>query len=144
MLAMRANTKRHFVGNIDVTSPQQAVMGRIYNIGDDFSHVVDRQLAQESRSFVSVGTTNFDIDKRQPEVIKMIAQDTGAQYIIGGDITDLTATIESKLLKDDVTNRQFALEMQVFDGKTGHQVYNRSYREVAKWPFAKTSEGYYP
>lgn len=132
--------KTFLVGNIDVTSPQQAVMGRIYNIGDDFGHVVDRQLAQESRSFVSVGTTNYDIDKRRPEVIKMIAQDTGAQYIIGGDITDLTATIESKLLKDDIINRQFALEMQVFDGKTGHQVYNRSYREVAKWPFAKTSE----
>jgi hypothetical protein len=128
------------VGNIDVTSPQQAVMGRIYNIGDDFSHVVDRQLAKESRSFVSVGTTNYDIDKRRPEVIKMIAQDTGAQYIIGGEITDLTATIESKLLKDDIINRQFALEMQVFDGKTGHQIYTRSYREVAKWPFAKTSE----
>ncbi len=132
--------KTFLVGNIDVSSPQQAVMGRIYNIGDDFGHVVNRQLAQESRSFVSVGTTNYDIDKRRPEVIKMIAQDTGAQYIIGGDITDLTATIESKLLKDDIINRQFALEMQVFDGKTGHQVYNRSYREVAKWPFAKTSE----
>lgn len=132
--------KTFLVGNIDVTSPQQAVMGRIYNLGDDFGHVVDRQLAQESRSFVSVGTTDYDIDKRRPEVIKMIAQDTGAQYIIGGDITDLTATVESKLLKDDVINRQFAFEMQVFDGKTGHQVYNRSYREVAKWPFAKTSE----
>ncbi|WP_434566766.1 flagellar assembly protein FlgT [Vibrio chagasii] len=132
--------KTFLVGNIDVTSPQQAVMGRIYNIGDDFSHVVDRQLAKESRSFVSVGTTNYDIDKRRPEVIKMIAQDTGAQYIIGGEITDLTATIESKLLKDDIINRQFALEMQVFDGKTGHQIYTRSYREVAKWPFAKTSE----
>ena len=70
----------------------------------------------------------------------MIAQDTGAQYIIGGEITDLTATIESKLLKDDIINRQFALEMQVFDGKTAHQIYTRSYREVAKWPFAKTSE----
>ena len=30
--------------------------------------------------------------------------------------------------------------MQVFDGKTEHQIYTRSYREVAKWPFAKTSE----
>ena len=38
----------------------------------------------------------------------MIAQDTGAQYTIGGEITDLTATIESKLLKDDIINRQFA------------------------------------
>ena len=136
----RQYKKTFLVGNIDVTSPQQAVMGRIYNIGDDFSHVVDRQLAKESRSFVSVGTTNYDIDKRRPEVIKMIAQDTGAQYIIGGEITDLTATIESNLIKDDIINRQFALEMQVFDGKTGHQIYTRSYREVAKWPFAKTSE----
>ncbi|MFA0724730.1 flagellar assembly protein T N-terminal domain-containing protein, partial [Vibrio sp. 10N.222.49.E5] len=73
--------KTFLVGNIDVTSPQQAVMGRIYNIGDDFGHVVDRQLAKESRSFVSVGTTNYDIDKRRPDIIKMIAQDTGAQYI---------------------------------------------------------------
>lgn len=122
--------KTFLVGNIDVASPQQAVMGRIYNIGDDFSHVVDRQLAQESRSFVSVGTTNYDIDKRRPEVIKMIAQDTGAQYIIGGDITDLTATIESKLLKDDVINRQFALEMQVFDGK---QVIKFTIVAIVKW-----------
>lgn len=132
--------KTFLVGNIDVASPQQAVMGKIYKVGDDFSHVVNRQLSQESRSFVSVGTTDYEIDKRQPEILKMIAQDTGAQYIIGGVITDLTATIESKLLKDDVINRQFALEMQVFDGKTGHEVYNKAYREVAKWPFPKTSE----
>jgi len=132
--------KTFLVGNIDVASPQQAVMGKVYKIGDDFSHVVNRQLSQESRSFVSVGTTDYEIDKRRPEMLKMIAQDTGAQYIIGGVITDLSATIESKLLRDDIINRQFALEMQVFDGKTGHEVYNRSYREVAKWPFPKTSE----
>ncbi|MFA0567739.1 flagellar assembly protein FlgT [Vibrio gallaecicus] len=132
--------KTFLVGNIDVASPQQAVMGKVYKIGDDFSHVVNRQLSQESRSFVSVGTTDYEIDKRRPEMLKMIAQDTGAQYVIGGVITDLSATIESKLLRDDIINRQFALEMQVFDGKTGHEVYNRSYREVAKWPFPKTSE----
>ncbi|MBW3696338.1 flagellar basal-body protein [Vibrio sp. T187] len=132
--------KTFLVGNIDIASPQQAVMGRIYKLGDDFSHVVNRQLSQESRSFVSVGTTDYEINKRQPEILKMIAQDTGAQYIIGGVITDLTATVESKLLRDDIINRQFALEMQVFDGKTGHEVYNRAYREVAKWPFPKTSE----
>lgn len=37
-------------------------------------------------------------------------------------------------------NRQFALEMQVYDGKTGNEIYARNYREVAKWPFAKTSQ----
>ncbi|MCG6214504.1 flagellar assembly protein FlgT [Vibrio furnissii] len=132
--------KTFLVGNIDVASPQQAVMGQIYDVGDDFAHVIDRQIAQESHSFVSVGTTNYDIDARNPERIKMIAQDSGAQYIIGGVITDLTATIEQKLLKDDVINRQFALEMRVFDGKTGNEVFKHNYREVASWPFAKTSQ----
>ena len=70
----------------------------------------------------------------------MIAQDTGAQYIIGGVITDLTATIEQKLLQEDNINRQFALDMTVFDGKTGNEVYNKNYREVARWPFPKTSQ----
>ncbi|ENU5814497.1 flagellar assembly protein FlgT [Vibrio fluvialis] len=132
--------KTFLVGNIDVASPQQAVMGQIYDIGDDFAHVVDRQIAQESHSFVSVGTTNYDIDARNPERIKMIAQDSGAQYIIGGVITDLTATVDQKLLQDDVINRQFALEMRVYDGKTGNEVFKRNYREVASWPFAKTSQ----
>lgn len=132
--------KTFLVGNVDIASPQQAVMGQIYDVGDDFANIINRQLDQESVNFVSVGTTDFEIDKRNPQRLKMIAQDTGAQYIIGGVITDLTATIDSKLLSSDVINRQFALEMTVYDGKTGNEVYNRNYREVASWPFAKTSQ----
>ncbi|MGY3686264.1 flagellar assembly protein FlgT [Vibrio coralliilyticus] len=132
--------KTFLVGNIDVESPQQAVMGQIYSVGDDFATVINRQLDQQSANFVSVGTTDYEISQRYPERLKMIAEDTGAQYIIGGVITDLTATIERKLLRDDIINRQFALEMTVFDGKTGNEVYNRNYREVARWPFPKTSQ----
>jgi len=132
--------KTFLVGNIDIASPQQAVMGQIYDVGDDFSHIVNRQLEQDSVSFVSVGTTDYEIDKNNPAVLQMIAQDTSAQYIISGEITDLTATVEKKLLGDDMINRQFALEMQVYDGKTGQEVYNKSYREVALWPFAKSSQ----
>ncbi len=132
--------KTFLVGNIDLASPRQAVMGQIYNIGDDFSHIVNRQLDQESVSFVSVGTTDYNIDKRNPAMLQMIAQDLNAQYIIGGTITDLTATIDQKFLKDDSINRQFALEMEVYDGKTGQEVYSRSYREVAVWGFPKTSQ----
>ncbi|EID0034067.1 flagellar assembly protein FlgT [Vibrio alginolyticus] len=132
--------KTILVGNIEVASPQQAVMGQIYQVGDDFSHVVNRQLDQTSRSFVSVGTTDYSISSNYPARTQMIAQDNGAQYIIGGVITDLTATVESQLLQDDIINRQFALEMKVFDGKTGHEIFNKAYREVARWPFAKTSQ----
>ncbi|ENP8310118.1 flagellar assembly protein FlgT [Vibrio alginolyticus] len=132
--------KTMLVGNIEVASPQQAVMGQIYQVGDDFSHVVNRQLDQTSRSFVSVGTTDYSISSNYPARTQMIAQDNGAQYIIGGVITDLTATVESQLLQDDIINRQFAIEMKVFDGKTGHEIFNKAYREVARWPFAKTSQ----
>ncbi|MFH4601190.1 flagellar assembly protein FlgT [Vibrio diabolicus] len=132
--------KTILVGNIEVASPQQAVMGQIYQVGDDFSRVVNRQLDQTSRSFVSVGTTDYSISSNYPARTQMIAQDNGAQYIIGGVITDLTATVESQLLQDDIINRQFALEMKVFDGKTGHEIFNKAYREVARWPFAKTSQ----
>ncbi|MCS0450284.1 flagellar assembly protein FlgT [Vibrio diabolicus] len=132
--------KTILVGNIEVASPQQAVMGQIYQVGDDFSRVVNRQLDQTSRSFVSLGTTDYSISSNYPARTQMIAQDNGAQYIIGGVITDLTATVESQLLQDDIINRQFALEMKVFDGKTGHEVFNKAYREVARWPFAKTSQ----
>ncbi|HHX8492115.1 TPA: flagellar assembly protein FlgT [Vibrio diabolicus] len=132
--------KTILVGNIEVASPQQAVMGQIYQVGDDFSRVVNRQLDQTSRSFVSVGTTDYSISSNYPARTQMIAQDNGAQYIIGGVITDLTATVESQLLQDDIINRQFALEIKVFDGKTGHEVFNKAYREVARWPFAKTSQ----
>ncbi|KII80486.1 flagellar assembly protein FlgT [Vibrio renipiscarius] len=132
--------KTFLVGNIDLASPQQAVMGQVYSLGDDFAQVINRQLDQESSSFVSVGTTDFEINKHNPERLKMIAEDTGAQYIVGGTITDLTATIDQKLLKDDTTNRQFAMELTIFDGKTGSEVYTRNYREVALWPFPKTSQ----
>ncbi len=132
--------KTLLVGNVDVASPQQAVMGQIYQVGDDFSYVMNRQFDQTSRSFVSVGTTDYSISRNYPARTQMIAQDNGAQYIVGGVITDLTATVESKVLKDDIINRQFALEIKVFDGKTGHEVFNKNYREVARWPFAKTSQ----
>lgn len=132
--------KTFLVGNIDLASPQQAVMGQIYSVGDDFAQVINRQLDQESASFVSVGTTDYEINKRNPERIKMIAEDTDAQYVLGGTITDLTATIEQNVLKSDVINRQFAMELTVFDGKTGSEVYTRSYREIARWPFPKTSQ----
>ncbi|PNQ55608.1 flagellar basal-body protein, partial [Vibrio agarivorans] len=132
--------KTMLVGNINIVSPQQAVMGQIYKLGDDFSRVLNRQIGETSRSFVSVGMTDYSLNKRYPERTTMIAQDNNAQYIIGGSITDLTATIDVKLIKEDVINRQFALEMNVYDGKTGHEIFNKNYREVASWPFVKTSQ----
>ncbi len=131
--------KTFLVGNFNIEQPQQAVMGQIYTVGEDFSRILDRQIDSQSTSFLSVGTTNYRLSKDQPEMVKMIAEDHAAQYLISGNITDLTATIESKLLGADIINRQFAADVSVIDGKTGHEIYRKNYRQIAGWPFAKTS-----
>ncbi|CED72068.1 putative exported protein [Aliivibrio wodanis] len=132
--------KTFMTSEISIDAPQQAVMGKVYKLGEDLSTVFSRQLDKESQSFISVGNTNVRLDQRQPEVAKMIAEDHGAQYIFSGNITDLSATIEKNLLKKDTINRQFAIEVSVLDGKTGQTIYNNNYREVAQWDFPKTSE----
>ncbi len=132
--------KTILIGDLALMSPQQAVMGQLYDIGTDYAQVLSKQLSQQSKSFASVGTTEYAIGKDHPERIKMIAQDTAAQYILRGNITDMTATISQTSGGDESINRQFALEMEVYDGKTGNQIMTHNYREVAHWPFPKTSQ----
>jgi hypothetical protein len=132
--------KTLLIDNIDLISPQQAVMGQIYELGDDFARVLSKQLTQQSHSFISVGTTDYGIDKHHATRIKMIAEDMGAQYILSGKITDLTATIGTNTSGNEVINRQFAMDIAVFDGKTGNEIMDHNYREIARWPFPKTSQ----
>ncbi|MCE0494432.1 flagellar assembly protein FlgT [Vibrio salinus] len=128
--------KTFLVSNFDIENPQQAVMGQLYDLGTDFARVLNRQIDQTSQSFVSVGTTDYRLDGHSPSRLEMIAEDKGAQYLVSGEITDLSATANS----DDTINRQFSMNVRVYDGKTGNEVMQRKYREVARWPFPKTSQ----
>lgn len=131
--------KTLLIDDMTLLSPQQAVIGQMYDLGTDFSTLLSNQLDKQSASFLSVGTADYAIDKSNPTRIQMIAEDKGAQYVVAGNITDLSATIAERG-GDDLINRQFALEMQIFDGKTGNEIATRNYREVARWPFPKTSK----
>jgi flagellar H-ring protein FlgT len=128
------------LGEFDLISPQHASMGSIYQIGDDFTSLLQRQIQKKSQSFVVSGITQVPIRPGQPTVMTMLAEDNDAQYIVNGQITDLTSTLDQKFIKDDQVNRQFAATLQVIDGKTGDILFQNNYREIAEWPFAKTSQ----
>lgn len=128
--------KTMLISNMMIESPQQAVMGQIYELGADFSKVLNKQLNLDSNNFLSLGTTDYALDKNEPSRVRMIAQDSDAQYLVSGKITDMTATISGD---ESTINRQFALDLTVFDGKTGNDIFHKNYREVARWPFPKTS-----
>jgi hypothetical protein len=69
----------------------------------------------------------------------MLAEDNDAQYLISGEITDISATIDDHILQLNTINRQFAISLDIMDGKTGEIIYQNSYRDIGLWPFARTS-----
>ncbi|MBC7002004.1 flagella assembly protein FlgT [Photobacterium sp. BZF1] len=128
------------LGEFNIRSPQHASLGGVYQLGNNFTSVLKRQLETRSQSFVVSGTTRVQINPGYPSQMVMLAEDNDAQYIISGQITDLTSTLDQKLLRSDKINRQFAAELQLMDGKTGEILMQNQYREVANWPFSRTSQ----
>ncbi|PSU32127.1 flagellar assembly protein FlgT [Photobacterium lutimaris] len=128
------------LGEFDIRSPQHASLGGIYQLGNNFTAILKRQLETRSQSFVVSGTTRVQINPGYPSQMVMLAEDHDAQYIINGQITDMTSTLDQKLLRNDKINRQFAAELQLLDGKTGEILMQNQYREMANWPFSRTSQ----
>ncbi|WP_299016057.1 flagella assembly protein FlgT [uncultured Photobacterium sp.] len=132
--------KSVLLGNFNITSPQHASMGGVYKLGNDFTHMLKRQIERKSQSFIVSGVTRVPINAGQPSTLMMLAEDNDAQYIINGQITDLTSTLDQKVIRDDKINRQFAATLEIIDGKTGETLMQNNYREVAQWPFSKVSQ----
>ncbi len=70
------------LGQFDIVSPQHAAMGGIYQLGDDFTAMLKRQIERKSQSFVVSGITRVPIRPEQPDAMTMLAEDNDAQYIV--------------------------------------------------------------
>lgn len=127
------------LSNFSIIAPQHAAMGEIYQLGHDFTALLQRQIARHSQSFVVSGNTRVAVNPGQPSAMMMLAEDNDAQFIVSGQITDLTSTLTQRRLSTDQVNRQFAATLEIMDGKTGEVLLQKHYREVAQWPFARTS-----
>lgn len=128
------------ISDFSLSVPQQAALGGIYQIGKDFTQLLKRQIGKQSQSFVVTGTSEIPLQPGNPDAMMMLAEDYDAQYIISGQITDLTSTLDQNLLSNDKINRQFSVETMVINGKTGEILSQRKYREVAEWPFSRISQ----
>ena len=127
------------LGSFSIAEPQQAAMGSVYKIGTDFASMLGKQIQKRSQSFIVTGKTTVPFSATQASAMTMLAEDHDAQYLIGGEITDLTATLDEKLVKKDQVNRQFAVSLEIMDGKTGEIIYQNNYREIGLWPFSRSS-----
>ncbi|WP_413110737.1 flagellar assembly protein T N-terminal domain-containing protein [Thaumasiovibrio sp. DFM-14] len=128
--------KSVLLSRFHLNSPQQASLGAVFKLADDFTDVLHRQLNQQSQSFISPAITAVNISPSYPLAATMLAEDNDAQFVIRGELTDLTATVSG----NEDTLRQFAAFVQVMDGNTGEVLFQRDYRDAAIWPFARTSK----
>lgn len=123
-----------------IVSPQQAALGGIYQFGDDFSVLLNREIKQHAQSFVGRGIANVDVSPNAPRTVTMLAEDKDAQFVITGAITDLSATTNTSGFGEVQNNRQLAVNVQAMDSESGEVIFQRRYRDVAQWPFERHSQ----
>lgn len=131
---------------------EQASYGAIYDINESFSRLFYQSLRQNSHTFDGREFVNQNINfggsslplrgNAAPTEIKQISKSTDSQYIIVGNITDLSTlkpTVKgiAKLLDDELVDRNFRLNIQVYDGLNGNILFEKTYAKVTKWEFAK-------
>ncbi|MEG3766924.1 flagellar assembly protein T N-terminal domain-containing protein [Alteromonas sp. 14N.309.X.WAT.G.H12] len=126
---------------------QQAQDGQIHQLTD----IAPRQLQQQMNTLsehVALGpiepyTVRWDRAKVLSQA-PSLARQTRSQFILAGVITDisLARTAHSSLAfwKNDVAQRQFALDVFVVDGMNGALLLEKNYHTQAPWRFDRFTQ----
>ncbi len=74
-------------------------MGSIYRLGEDFSTVLQKNIQRRSQSFLVTGITQVPFSANHADAMMMLAEDNDAQYLVSGEITDISATVDDHYYK---------------------------------------------
>jgi hypothetical protein len=136
----------------NIAHREHASYGAIYGINESFSRLLYQSLRKNSQTFdarefinQNIGFSGNSLPLRgnlTSEEVKQMSKSADSQYIIMGSITDLSTlkpTVNglAKLLADELPERNFRLNVQVFDGFNGSLLFDKSYSKVTKWEFGK-------
>jgi len=136
----------------NIAHREQASYGGVYSINESFSRLFYESLRKNSQTFDARAFINKNIGfggstlplrgDATPLEIKQLSKSADSQYVIVGTITDLSTLKPkvngiAKLLADDLPDRNFRINVQVFDGLNGTLLFDKSYSKVTKWEFAK-------
>ena len=136
----------------NIAHRDQASYGAVYNINNSFSRLLYQSLRRNSQTFdareyinQNIGFSGSSLPLRgnlTSQEIKQLSKSADSQYIILGSITDLSTFKPevnglAKVLSDKLPERNFRLNVQVYDGFNGSLLFDKNYSKVAKWEFAK-------
>ncbi|MGL5343052.1 MAG: flagella assembly protein FlgT middle domain-containing protein [Plesiomonas sp.] len=121
----------------------QASTGAIFNLDTDYPTVLERQLRQALQGLQvrSYQNTHIPADA-SGNWLAAVGEQQQVQYLLTGQLVDLTPIPQtglSQYFSASVMQRNFAVNIQVFDSYNGEQVFQQLYRTEAQWPFERTA-----
>ena len=133
-----------------LNNPNQAVDGKIGGINQKISRTVYDQLqlspkAVNVRQFIQIPTRlgeayNHSEYSHLTETLKTLSTETDSQYIVYGEINDISVQFKSKnslsyWLIDPPRN--FYITIYIYDALQGKLIQSKHYRTEAKWAYNK-------
>jgi len=118
----------------------QAAVGNLYDFGEILTQRFQKTFTHIAKGSYIKDVQPFYVNANHPvQGILALAQKTNAQYVVLGAINEFTvnATTPSRLAfwKDTTYSRDFSLDIVVYDGNTGTEVFTKQYPTQATWDF---------
>ena len=142
----------HFPKSLSITrfklnNPEQAIDGRISDINKQLTQTMFNQLKLSPHSLNIRRLVNTPVklgekynNENLVETLRALATQTDSQYIVYGEINDLSVKFESKnSLSYWFTNpdRHFYLTIYLYDALQGLLISTKQYRAQAVWEYGK-------
>lgn len=141
-----------FVGPFELVTPAQAQLGGIYNISEEIGKRLYSQLQTNNRqvdarqlrtqSIAFNNSNSYDIERQMLSVAQDIYSQYDVQYILFGQITDLSDYNESATILGVSTSttkyRNFQMQLYVIDAINNKTVFHKKYQAAREWPFDVT------
>jgi hypothetical protein len=119
---------------------QQAVVGQLFNFGQQVAARLQKQFNQQAQSSVITKIEPFYLSlKNRGATAIELAKKTNSQYVLIGEIVEFS-TIENAssslaFWQSTSYSRDFSLSLTVYDGNTGDPVFNKEKSMTASWDF---------
>lgn len=141
-------TRSHFINR------EQANIGSLYQLDRDIIKKLAHKIKTQGRYLDTVlslkHTTHFSRynDTLKSDAIKnmsmSLADRTNTQFILFSEIQDISLqNVEQSdwlFWKNKEVNRQFTLQVYIYNGNNGEQLFNKQYHKSAIWPFNKRDD----
>jgi len=130
-----------------LNTPDQATDGAIFDINKQISRTLFNQLKLSPQSLDVRQFVNYPVklgeqyqDNNQTDTLHSLATTTDSQFIVYGEINDLSVKFKSKNSLSYWTvnpTRHFYITIYLYDALQGHLIFSKQYRTKAPWQYGK-------